>query len=61
MDLNGIDGTTSRILTMPPTLFVTIKKPLLNKDIDILFVRREVVTVLALLSLLPLFLHYLLD
>ena len=32
---------------MPPTLFATTKKPVLNKNIDIFFVKEEVITVLS--------------
>lgn len=48
MTLNRIDDIISRTLIMPLTLSLTIKRPLLNKNIDILYVGEEILTILLL-------------
>lgn len=54
MDLNEIDNTISRILTILPTLFVTTKRFFFNKNVNILLVKGEVITILSLFTPIPL-------
>lgn len=53
-DLNKINGIISRILTIYPTLFAAIKELLVNKNVNIFVIKREIVTNLHFLSFLPL-------
>lgn len=48
IDLNRIDGIISKTLTMLPTLFATTRGPLLDKNVNILLIREEIVTVINL-------------